>query len=73
MNYQIGDLLLGKHGGKIFMIKKVIDIKRALSNGVYLEDAVGYRIAPTDNLGYAFVVPHDELPERFHPFTMEKL
>ena len=54
MNYQIGDLLLGKHGGKIFMIKKVIDIKRALFNGVYLEDTVGYRIAPTDNLGYAY-------------------
>jgi hypothetical protein len=73
MNYQIGDLLLGKHGGKVFMIKKVIDIKRALFNGVYLEDAVGYRIAPTDNLGYAFVVPHDELHERFEPYTMEKL
>ena len=73
MNYQIGDLLLGKHGGKIFMIKKVIDIKRALFNGVYLEDTVGYRIAPTDNLGYAFVVAHDELHERFEPFTMEKL
>jgi hypothetical protein len=73
MNYQIGDLLIGKHGGKIFMIKKVIDIKRALSNGVYFEDTVGYRIAPTDNLGYTFVVAHDELHERFHPLTMEKL
>jgi hypothetical protein len=72
MNYQIGDLLLGKHGGKIFMIKKVIEIKRALTNGVYLEDTMGYRIAPTDNLGYTFVVAHDELHERFHPFTMEK-
>ena len=73
MNYQIGDLLLGKHGGKIFMIKKVIQVKRALHNGVYLEDMIGYRIAPTDNLGYAFVVAHDELHERFEPFTMEKL
>ena len=72
MNYQIGDLLLGKHGGKIFMIKKVIDIKRALSNGVYLEDTMGYRIAPTDNLGYTFVVAHDELHERFQPFTMDE-
>ena len=73
MNYQIGALLLGKHGGKIFMIKKVIDIKRALSNGVYFEDTVGYRISPTDNLCYTFVVAHDELHERFHPLTMEKL
>lgn len=72
MNYQIGDLLLGKHGGKIFMIKKVIEIKRALSNGVYLEDTMGYRIAPTDNLGYTFVVAHDELHERFEPFTMDE-
>ena len=72
MNYQIGDLLLGKHGGKIFMIKKVIEIKRALSNGVYLEDTMGYRIAPTDNLGYTFVVAHDELHERFQPFTMDE-
>jgi hypothetical protein len=72
MYYQTGDLLLGKHGGKIFMIKKVIDIKRALTNGVYLEDTMGYRIAPTDNLGYTFVVAHDELHERFEPFTMEK-
>jgi len=54
------------------MIKKVIEIKRALTNGVYLEDTMGYRIAPTDNLCYTFVVAHDELPERFHPFTMEK-
>jgi hypothetical protein len=72
MNYQIGDLLLGKHGGKVFMIKKVIEIKRALSNGVYLEDTMGYRIAPTDNLGYTFVVAHDELHERFEPFTMDE-
>jgi len=72
MNYQIGDLLLGKHGGKIFMIKKVIEIKRALTNGVYLEDTMGYRIAPTDNLGYTFVVAHDELHERFEPFTMDE-
>ena len=72
MNYQIGDLLLGKHGGKIFMIKEVIDVKRALHNGVYFEDTVGYRIAPTDNLGYAFVVAHDELHERFEPFTMDE-
>tara|TARA_R110002167_G_scaffold12391_1_gene52608 strand:+ start:220 stop:441 length:222 start_codon:yes stop_codon:yes gene_type:complete len=72
MNYQIGDLLLGKHGGKIFMIKKVIQVKRALHNGVYLEDMIGYRIAPTDNLGYAFVVAHDELHERFEPFTMDE-
>jgi len=72
MNYQIGDLLLGKHGGKIFMIKKVIEIKRALTNGVYLEDTMGYRIAPTDNLGYTFVVAHDELHERFQPFTMDE-
>ena len=72
MNYQIGDLLLGKHGGKIFMIKKVIDVKRALHNGVYFEDTVGYRIAPTDNLGYTFVVTHDELHERFEPFTMDE-
>jgi hypothetical protein len=33
---------------------------------------VGYRIAPTDNLGYTFVVAHDELHERFEPYTMEK-
>ena len=72
MNYQIGDLLLGKHGGKIFMIKEVIDVKRALHNGVYFEDTVGYRIAPTDNLGYTFVVAHDELYERFEPFTMDE-
>lgn len=72
MYYQTGDLLLGKHGGKIFMIKKVIDIKRALFNGVYLEDTVGYRVSPTDNLDYTFVVAHDELYERFHPLTMEK-
>ena len=54
------------------MIKKVIEVKRALHNGVYFEDTVGYRVAPTDNLGYTFVVTHDELPERFEPFTMEK-
>jgi len=72
MYYQTGDLLLGKHGGKIFMIKKVIDVRRALQNGVYLEDTVGYRIAPTDDLGYTFVVAHDELYERFEPFTMDK-
>ena len=71
MNYQIGDLLLGKHGGKIFMIKKVIDIKRVVSKWRE-DDVVGYRISPTDNLCYTFVVAHDELPERFHPFTMEK-
>jgi len=73
MNYQIGDLLIGKHGGKIFMIKEVIDIRRALFNGVYLDDTVGYRIAPTDDLEYTFVVAHDELHERFEPYTMEKL
>jgi len=72
MYYQTGDLLLGKHGGKIFMIKKIIDIKRALFNGVYMDDTVGYRISPTDNLGYTFVVAHDEIHERFHPLTMEK-
>ena len=72
MNYQIGDLLLGKHGGKIFMIKKVIDVKRALHNGVYLIIHNFSRIAPTDNLGYAFVVAHDELHERFEPFTMDE-
>ena len=72
MSYNIGDLLLGKHGGKIFMIKEVIDIKRALNNGVYFEDTVGYRIAPTHDLGYTFVVAHDELHERFEPYTMEK-
>jgi len=72
MYYQTGDLLLGKHGGKIFMIKEVIDIKRALYNGVYLEDVKGYRIAPTVDLGYGFVVSHEELFERFEPFTMDK-
>lgn len=73
MNYQIGDLFRGIHGNKIFMVKQVIEVKRALFNGVYLEDVVGYRIAPTDNLDYAFVVAHDELHERFEPFTMEKI
>ena len=72
MYYQTSDLLIGKHGGKIFMIKEVIDIRRALFNGVYLDDTVGYRIAPTDDLEYTFVVAHDELHERFHPLTMEK-
>jgi len=72
MYYQVSDLLLGKHGGKIFMIKEVIDVKRTLFNGVYMKDTVGYRIAPTDNLDYTFVVAHDELHERFEPYTMEK-
>ena len=71
MNYQIGDLLLGKHGGKIFMIKKVIEIERVVSKW-RVDDVVGYRIAPTDNLGYTFVVAHDELHERFEPFTLEQ-
>jgi len=70
--YQTSDLLLGKHGGKIFMIKEVIDIKRALFNGVYLENAVGYRIAPTDNLDYTFVVAHEELSHRFEPYAVKK-
>ena len=72
MNYETGDLLLGKHGGKIFMIKKVIDVNRSLHTGVYLENTVGYKIAPTDDLGYTFVVAHDELHERFEPYTMDK-
>jgi hypothetical protein len=72
MYYQASDLLVGKHGGKIFMIKEVIDVRRALFNGVYMKDTVGYRIAPTDDLGYTFVVAHDELHERFEPYTMEK-
>ena len=71
MNYQIGDLLLGKHGGKVFMIKKVIEIERFTGKS-RKEITMGYRIAPTDNLGYDFAVAHDELHERFHPFTMEK-
>jgi len=72
MYYQVSDLLRGKHGGKIFMIKEVIDVKRALFNGVYMNDTVGYRIAPTHDLDYTFVVAHDELHERFDPLTMEK-
>lgn len=72
MNYETGDLLVGKHRGCMFMIKKVIEINRSIINGVHMETVRGYRVANLNNLDFTFVVAQDQMAERFEPVPQEK-
>lgn len=71
MNYEVGDLLVGKHKGDMFMIKKIIEINRTVMNGVYTETIQGYRIANLKSIDIGFVVAEDEMSERFALATTE--
>ena len=71
MKYEVGDLLVGKHHGGMFMVKKAIEINRCIDNGVYMEVVQGYRVANLENIELTFVVSQDQMDERYRLATKE--
>jgi hypothetical protein len=66
---QVGDLLKGIHNGELFLIKEKVEIKRHLSNDVYLETVQGFRLAPLRFFNQTFTVSLDQIPDRFELIT----
>jgi len=66
---QVGDLLKGIHNGELFLIKEKVEIKRHLSNGVYLETVQGFKLAPLRFFDQTFSVSLDQIPDRFELIT----